>query len=996
MLLHLHVDLHRRRSVGTVSDFAAVAAWLRAADPIDAHVASDAGPRASFAELWERIATPAVAELRGGCGDYPDSVWKDLGDDLIARLADVGEPVLWYLFNLRRTPGDVVAALLSEDPVRPRGVYCGWLEEIRADGMAAVVATHPHLEEHLGAALQAWRTVTRDLLARIGRDDAAVRKAFGLSENAALSGVQQGLADPHPGGRTVAVLTYTAGGDDDRTVSETRLVYKTKDLRIDAAFGEILARFPAPTVGDPPLRAAAVLVRDGYGYMEWIEHRVCASDVELAAFYRNAGRLTAVLYLLCCNDCHHANLIASGDQLVMVDGETLLEGIPAVSSDAGVTTPSDLQRRIDSSVLGLGMLPQWHVAGAERAIRDMSALGIEAPATAQRPVSGWIALNTDGMISGEVVKDARAATSLPVGVGSANRLADFVDEFCEGVAGQLRAIHAVRDEWLSVDGPLPLFRGVIRRFVRRPTWVYLWLRGRLLEPAALASARVRTAVLDELGDVGPEGRRDPIAELLTAAERAQLADLHVPYFAHVTDGLAVETPEGSVAEGFYQVSGYDYMLRRFEELDVSTIALQLRLIRGVVAAKHTTSHVAAGRTPVGKGTHAASVEPLAVARSVARKLLECAITDPDGSVEWLGVHVTKNIDLTNYGAVGPGLYSGRCGIALFLHRFGTVHEGTDAERYRSMALAAVADLTVPPADGLRWWRDQPLGCAGAGGILLALRSIPTLAPDLLDRYLAGLTPTRLLSDPHLDVIFGVAGLIGPLLGIGTPAAMSLARVAGDRLVDCQQPSGGWLTDSTDHVPLTGFSHGASGIAAALAALHTRTGDHGYLAAARLGVTYERDQFDTDAHNWPDHRGRPTTVPRFMNSWCHGAPGIALSRLILMNSPLWDAAMRAELVQALLTTSQVAPPYDSLCCGRLGRAAILRMAARWLGDARWLEAAERLEHQTLAGRIGSPDYSVTELPGLMQGAAGVGLALIDREPLALLPGVLSAGLTDVFG
>jgi lantibiotic modifying enzyme len=55
---------------------------------------------------------------------------------------------------------------------------------------------------------------------------------------------------------------------------------------------------------------------------------MCSNDKELPDFYRNAGRLAAILYILGCNDCHNENVIAHRSQLVLVDAETLLQGAP--------------------------------------------------------------------------------------------------------------------------------------------------------------------------------------------------------------------------------------------------------------------------------------------------------------------------------------------------------------------------------------------------------------------------------------------------------------------------------------------------------------------------------------------------------------------------------------------------------------------------------------------------------------------------------------------
>src|SRR5262249_27256716 len=87
-----------------------------------------------------------------------------------------------------------------------------------------------------------------------------------------------------------------------------------------------------------------------------------------------------------------------------------------------------------------------------------------------------------------------------------------------------------------------------------------------------------------------------------------------------------------------------------------------------------------------------------------------------------------------------------------------------------------------------------------------------------------------------------------------------------------------------HRNLTGFSHGTAGVGYALLELFQATGDSKYHRAAERAFDYERHWFDADVGNWPDFREEPSQGKRskrslsFATFWCHGAPGIALSRL----------------------------------------------------------------------------------------------------------------------
>jgi type 2 lantibiotic biosynthesis protein LanM len=1013
--------------------FPAIQEWLRSAPPIDDARPSPDGPAVSFVELWERVADGAVDALAASLppaaaahyrtdhatwAEHAD-VRRDLRDDLVGKLSEVGEPVVWEAFNVRRTSRELVLAHLGADGRGcSREIYCRVLEDLRSDGLQALTRTYAVLERHLATTVAHWLASSREILTRVQRDHDLLAATFGFPAGSRLSGIRQGLSDPHRGGRSVAILGFASGAAPGGSragaapAGARAVVYKPKDLRADAAFQRLLSELPVPAPADGRLRSVTVLARDGYGYMEHVAHEVCASDDELPAFYRNAGRLTAVLYLLGCNDCHNENLIAYRDQLLLVDAETLFQGVARERNTdrRASAVRSGLHDRMADSIVRIGLLPQWHFIGGQRTPRDVSALGIQAPPLERERGAGWIALNTDGMVSGDVERAARLPTSLPVGVGSANRLTDFAEDYCDGFERQLAVIAADKAPWLADDGYLSRFRPHSSRFIRRPTWLYLWMRRQQGEPAALASEPDQRRVLGSLGRSSVQRSPGPDTEALLAAEAAQLEQLDVPFFEQPIDGVDLIAPDGAAVAGFFETSGYDNARRRLQALDGAAIALQLALIRGVMAAKDLRAHRGLRPDPslAGGDIDEPSDDDRAREAAAAGDLLvRTAVTDGTGAAEWLGIDAADDVERSSYGPLGLSLYGGRSGIAMFLAALARAG-GPNAHAYRHTALGACSDLQKlldergAAGDGHRWWRDQPLGLAGSGGVLLALVQLRDLLPELEPSVAAGLPalldaldPQLLRADRDLDIIYGCAGLIGPLLKLGTPTALALAQEAGDRLVDRQDAGGGWVLPSIGPTALTGFSHGASGMAAALARLADVTERSVYLKAARKALEYERRQFVPSAGNWPDFRGHgPQAAPPFMLSWCHGAPGVALSRLCLSRTALWDAAAEQDLQHALRATTDRTLPEDSLCCGRFGRAAILRMAAGREDGRRWLDAAVRLEGQGLARKRQVGGYSFRDVPGLFQGVAGVGLALLDGtggETPAVLSALLSAGL-----
>ena len=245
---------------------------------------------------------------------------------------------------------------------------------------------------------------------------------------------------------------------------------------------------------------------------------------------------------------------------------------------------------------------------------------------------------------------------------------------------------------------------------------------------------------------------------------------------------------------------------------------------------------------------------------------------------------------------------------------------------------------------------------------------------------------------------------------GCPRAQELALVCGERLLQLQLDSGGWPVGalSSQRKPsLTGFSHGAAGMAAALARLAQTSGQERFAEGARRAVAYERSVFDGKQGNWPDFRNS-TEPDEFMLSWCHGAPGILLSRHVLQAADLADQQTAVELQAARSSTLKALAMVAGrstggaahLCCGVLGLSSLLRVDASVAAlelSAGLMEAESAVVREAQASggyTFFSVDTGSLNLPGLFTGKAGVALALLEAaDGLQVLPAVLSAGLLD---
>ncbi len=979
-----------------------------------------------FVDIWWPIRCRSAERLREAFASdsdgLKDEIFEQLADALLDRLCGLGDQVLWEAFNAERSPGTMLLAHLgasgdgSGPPVREH--YERFVQTHRRNGLATLLKEFPVLERLIGSVISLSYQGNAEMLQRICSDRSVLQQRFVIPSTHQLNSIKQGLSDPHRGGRAVAVLEFV--DSDSTTTSSIQVVYKPKDMGVDAAYQATLADLNAKS-DLTPLRTLTIHNANGYGYMEYVDHHLCANDKELANFYFNAGRLTALLHQLGCTDCHHENLIACGDQLLLIDTETLLEAdLPDHVSDASSTTTtpeqSTLKKRLQESVLRSGLLPNWMIIGESKQAVDISALGISPPQKSEQIYAGWLGFNSDGMMPGRVMQPTTVPTSLPVGVGQLNPFDRFLENFCEGFSLQSEAFIKIRNRWLDANGVLANFAGLPRRIVLRATRVYFAIQRQQCQPDALRSSIAQALKLEQLARSFLLAETKPHHWPVFEAEVRQMQHLDIPFFTHLIDsdslqldGLEQELP------GFIQTSGLLSAYKRLRNLDTDEIAFQLRLIRGAIEARqlHKTIENAPLLVPPNasdKQKSQPATTSLDAAKRIAERLLELAIRDSQGQVEWLGMDLGGDGETFSFGPVGLSLYGGSIGINNLLQRLQTQQVFiADTDAIQNAILQPLLTV-VEQTDGdflRRWWRDSPLGLNGCGGCILALDLGG--ARVMTNRLIEGALPRFIEADQQLDVIGGCAGLIGSLIRMGTESALKLAMHAGDHLIKKQNTEGAWSSMPTEK-GLSGFSHGAAGYAAALAHLHSISNEERYRTAAAAALAYERAQFNKEVGNWPDYRGmtdrNKSKEENFMVTWCHGAPGIALGRACLWGTALWDETCAEEIGIGLKTTTACRPRTDHLCCGSLGLMVLLEILASgpWQLDnqlrAHCIEIASEYRQEALdrctAKEIELRCFGTKEgllvLPGFFTGLSGMGLALLeDEQSRAQVTQLISAGL-----
>ena len=985
LTLHERLPRSAQQLGGTANALARLERWRRSHEEL----APDwFERRLAAAGLDEKLLTGLLAEApdalakrvaRPGWADFVDSALTtrsarptEFGDDWTGALAaglrplvEVAEAAVSHAADpavtgdFGRCLGRCLARLAARTLVlelnraRARGQLTGrtpserFAEFAAHPDLDALFAEYPVLARLLAQACQQAVAAHLELLDRLANDRKdIVATLLDGRDPGPLAKIESTGGDAHQHGRSVALLEFA----DGRVV-----VYKPRPLDLHAHFNDMLDWMNArvPGLG---LRKVALLRGDGYGWQEFVTATACHEVTGLSRFYQRQGALLALLYAVDGSDMHYENLIAEGDQPVLVDVETLFH--PTMQVDTA-TGHDPAAQELVRSVFRTALLPQ--VMLGENGSMDVSGLGGDKGVFPTDGV-GWDGAGTDSMRLVRRPVAMRGGRNRP-------RLGEQEAEPRDYQAALLTGFQAGYDAIVEHRAELvALLRGCERdevRFVARPTQLYATLLDESTHPDVLRDALDRDSVFDLLWT---DSLDDAVRRRLVPHEIADLWAGDVPMFTCRVGSRDVFSATGVRLPKLLATSGLTAAEAKIADMGEVDRHNQEWLIRASFATRpQPVRHLGADVLPGAVSTVVPDPQRLlAAACGIADELVGRAVPGTDRT-NWLGLELVDDKQWTVL-PMGAGLANGYPGLALFLAQLA---ELTGAPRYGDLARRAIQpiprlldalgdDLSLALAVGSG-------GFHGLGGICYALARLHRLLGD--DAEVLGwlTTAVRLATaleteagDEPADVAGGLAGGLAAMLAVhaetGLAAAGTLAIRYADRLATGRHAT-------TDR---TGFARGPAGTGWALLRLASAIGSDRHEAAGEAYLAQDADPANSDDHGW-----------------CGGIPGSVLARIGRTDEG------RARCVDALAGH----PPLRdlSLCHGELGAIEALIVLGR-AGDERAAAAVNRRAGLVLGSldqygaRCGTPNEVPT--PGLLSGLAGIGYGLLrlgfaERVPSVLL-------------
>lgn len=288
---------------------------------------------------------------------------------------------------------------------------------------------------------------------------------------------------------------------------------------------------------------------------------------------------------------------------------------------------------------------------------------------------------------------------------------------------------------------------------------------------------------------------------------------------------------------------------------------------------------------------------------------------------------------------GDSIYAGNSGIGLF---FLELYKHTHRKKYLDMARKAIRTAS---SREIAQKQSNPSFICGRLGVAYVLARLYEVTSVSLyrNRALALVKSCRGLYGSRYEYISGDAGTLLAVLHIHAMLKEQWLLDMADEYVahilrGMRRDLGGvyWDRSPLQIRPLCGFSHGVSGIGFVFLELGRYVKNPAFYDVAKRAFTYENIHFDKTANNWLDLRAdmwnsqqiadmeaaygkgdaAALTKPRLMTAWCHGAPGIGLSRIAAFKLT-GDQTYELDSNRAISTTRSILPHDISLCHGLAG-------------------------------------------------------------------------------
>ncbi|MEE3450589.1 MAG: DUF4135 domain-containing protein [Acutalibacteraceae bacterium] len=638
---------------------------------------------------------------------------------------------------------------------------------------------------------------------------------------------------------------------------ENKYIIKPRSGLVEKAFEAFLSELKQGGFPHIP-ECEHILEQNGESFKsEYVKNAPAESDRDIELYFKRCGSLIFLTYILCSNDLHCENIIACKNSPVIVDSETLINGLP--------DKPKNTLKNLISTVTASQLLPiMWQFEN-------------DAPIQA----SGFLS-NRKGD------KNTLFYNNAPC------YIYDHIEEVCEGFNEIYEYSLNNKNILLSA---LNNFEGCFFRILLRPTEVY----SRMLALAEKFPEAKRKYILESLLSAAykKDVRKDRFEYMHKAfeAEANSLLNGDIPHFSIKFDKLDLFSGESIVADKFLQLSPKSCVHERIFNLSEDDRIAQIKIIKQSLQSS--------------KPIEQYSFVPI-IGNNIVKSsfdLLENGYISALSS-GWIQIEAASdnNVYLQN---AGFGLYNGLIGI---LCAYAALYHKTGEKKYLNTLIAHyepfsrfidTMNASIPLNDSVGRLQD------GLGGIINALFHIWELTKEDIFR-----SDAINLAKKIVPIFNGESA--GDILGDVAGISLMLPKLPGEIALPFAKTMSTIISNSNPS--LTGAAHGAAGIALAAACVQKVLNSNELEKKIIDLLRFEEKFFDIEKNNWQDLRYTDKIAFMNGWCSGAGGEAMIRKRILSLtdNETIKNLCMQDINRAAENLKSNTVLKRDSLCCGNSSR------------------------------------------------------------------------------
>ncbi|MBI6030478.1 type 2 lantipeptide synthetase LanM family protein [Clostridium perfringens] len=786
--------------------------------------------------------------------------------------------------------------------------------------------------------------------------------------------------DTHCNGKSVTIINFT----------NSKIVYKPRNMEIDLSFQRFLKWVNSKNIiHGMQLSTIKIHTLNNYGWTEYIEQQDCDNKEKADKFYTKSGFLLGILYCFNAVDFHFENIIAHGENPILIDLETLFH--PEIKDKISKNKNSGFQVAADfinKSVTKIGLLPTKMVIKKDNGVESIDVGALSKGKEQNNILKSLIMenINTDNLRL--VYKNLPVASkkNAPKLSGESLNPKDYMENILKGFKAFYQFAQKNREEVL--DYIVDNFKECQIRIILKSTITYTSLLSIASHPDFMRTPIHRLILLSKIG--ANDYYNLPIKQF----ELSELCRSQVPYFYTYFESHDIQGYPNMYFRNNIEKNIKEVLTDKFNNLSTLDMQTQINFIKDAFFVRDAQDDVTGISFDYNPNLNVRPNDWIIFAEEIAEHILSRSFigTNDDMKTDraYIGAQtlMTENNDW-NLNIDNIDLYDGNSGIALF---FAYLWKITKNEKYYRCAFETIQSIIYLVSKRNEANYKSAIGAyKGVGGLVYTINKIAVLTQDsTLEDCILGLydiIEQNILQDVNYDFIGGGIGCLAALLAIYEKPYNDVVK---DRAVSLSIKiykflSGKFISNKYGKVInlnkeriCSGFAHGTSSFAPYLYKLYKITSDNEILELVQDILKYERNIFYTqDIPGWHSS----ITKDEMDVSWCNGVAGILLGKLLLKEYGYHDDLIDDEIKLSFDLVLKSSLGHNiTYCHGDVSVLGIIRYYSKLTNnkqlEMQCINVFQQL-YECIKDNWKEPKKTLNKYNGLMLGASGLGYAMLKQ-------------------